>query len=94
MTIYDAPQLFLDTTPGAHGIYRKDLLQKCFSSQKDGRNIFFGTDKYVEDYPVDVVKEWLKEEWEALAEVNVTEEFLENMYCNSIFRFLKIERRI
>jgi len=91
---YDAPQLYLDTTPGAHGVYRKDLLQKCFSSQKDGRNIFFGTDKYVEDYPVEVVKGWLKEEREALAEVNATDEFLENMYCNSMFRFLNIERRV
>ncbi len=40
---YDAPQLFLDTTPGAHGVYRKDLLQKCFSSQKGGR-VRFKTD--------------------------------------------------
>lgn len=91
---YDVPQLFMDTTPGTHGVYRKDMLQKYCTSYPDGINMFFGSDKYVEDYPSEIVQKWLDEEREVLAEVNASKEFLENMYCNNMFRFLNIQRKL
>ncbi len=91
---YKSPQLFIDTTPGTHGVYRREMLRNYCSSYPDGMNMFFGTDKYVEEYPVDIVTTWLAEEKEALESVNATEEFYDNMYWKNMFKFLGIERKV
>lgn len=85
---YDAPQLFMDTTPGAVGLNRKEMLEKYCTSFPDGFNMFFGTDQYAEYYSPELVKNRLKEEQKILASVNASVEFLENMYCKNLFRFL------
>ena len=89
----ETPQLYMDTTPGAHNVYRKDLLTKLCSFAPDGSNIFFGTDQYVEDYPSERMASWLREEKEYLDEAGASEEFRRKMYCDNMFEFLGIERK-
>ena len=89
---FTTPQLFLDTTPGAHKAYRRDLLTKLVSCFPDGDGIFFGTDMYVEDYSEDVVKGWLAFENEILDEAGATQSFREKMYCGNLFSFLNLDK--
>lgn len=85
---FKAPRMFLDTTPGAHNAYRRDLLNKLVSCYPNSRDIVFGTDSYVEDYPIDAVKAQLKSEQAILDIAGAGAEFRENMYRKSMFAFL------
>lgn len=87
---YSAPQLFLDTTPGPAGEYRKDLLKKMVSFCPEGANMFFGTDKYVEEYPSEFVANLLAFEKQILDDCGASDEFRENMYHNSLQKLLGI----
>lgn len=87
-TDFVVPRLYMDTTPGAHKIYRRDLLTKICSYYPDAFQIMFGTDKHVDNYPVETVKSWLAFEKEVLDEAGASDTFRENMYCNSLMSFL------
>ncbi len=91
--IFETPQLFLDTTPGAHKVFRRDLFAKLVSYFPDGDDIFFGTDMYVEDYSADAVRDGLAFEKKILDEAGATREFREKMYGGNLLKFLGRERR-
>ncbi len=91
---FDAPELWLDTTPGAHGLTRVDMLTKLIDRTPNAYRVFFGSDKYVESYPSKVVKGWLDAEKEVFDRCGVPEEVREDIYCNNMFRFLRIERKV
>lgn len=84
----ETPDLYLDTTPGAHKVFRQDLLTKLVSAAPDGRNIFFGTDQYVENYPAEYIAGLLKEEKEVLDAAGASEDFRARMYGENIMKFL------
>ncbi len=86
--ICSVPELYVDIAPGPNKIYKKDVLSKLCSYYPTGERIIFGTDTYVEDYPVDTVKEWLAFEKEILDSQNASIEFRENLYRNSLMSFL------
>lgn len=90
---FEVPELYLDTTPGAHKAYRRDLLTKLHSYHPDAYKIFFGSDRYVEDYRPDIVKGWLDFEKEILDDVGASEAFRENMYKNNLFKFMGMENK-
>ena len=85
---FSAPELYLDTTPGAHGAFRRDMLRKICSCYPDGQRMMFGTDGYVENYPADKVRKLLAEEKKILDAAGASKQFRENMYCRGLFRFL------
>ena len=91
---FETPHIFLDTTRGAHRLYRRDLLTKLVAYQPDGEDMFFGTDKHVDDYPVDIVRGWLEEEKKYLDEAGATQEFRQKMYAENLFKFLGTERKV
>ena len=82
------PELYIDIAPGPNRIYKKEVLTKLCSCYPKGERIIFGSDTYVEDYPVDTVKEWLAFEKEILDSQNASEEFRNNLYHNSLMSFL------
>ncbi len=83
------PEMYLDTTRGAHSIFRRDLFFKLYASTKTAYRTMFGTDLYAEHYDPSTVKGWLAEEKVLLDELGASEEFRENMYCNSLMSFLE-----
>lgn len=82
------PELYIDIAPGPNKVYKKEVLTKLCSCYPNGERIIFGSDTYVEDYPVDTVKEWLAFEKEILDSQNASEEFRENLYHKSLMSFL------
>lgn len=84
----ETPALYMDTTAGAHGIYRKELLTKLYSFAPDGNNIFFGSDQLVDEYPFEWVANHLKFEKEILDSAGASEEFRRKMYGENILEFL------
>ncbi len=83
------PQVYMDTTPGANGVYRKDLLTKLHSYFPDARHIMFGTDMHVERYSPDVAKFWLQTEKEIWETLGASESFQENFYEKSFLEFME-----
>ena len=85
---WQTPQLYLDTTPGAHGKMREDMLQKIHDRSPIARKVFWGSDLYVDQYSSETIRQWLAEENKAPDSIGASQEFRENMYGKNILRFL------
>ena len=84
----ETPLLYLDTTPGPHKVYKKDLYSKLCSYYPDAKQIMFGTDQYIDNYPAEQIASWLEEEKNYLDLAGATDEYRQNFYCNTFFEFL------
>lgn len=85
---YQVPKLYLDTTPGAHGQFRRDLLTNIYSMSPDCQQVFFGSDHYVEDYHPKIVAHWLKEEKELFNSLGASKTFFRRMYQDNYLEFI------
>lgn len=85
----DAPEMFLDLTPGTPEIYRKDLLHKLFHVGYDvPNNILFGSDCYANQYASDWVTHWLAIDNAIYDEMNVPESIRQKIYRDNYLRFI------
>ena len=82
-------QLFLDTTPGAHGCYRDDLFKKIYTLRWGMENdVMFGRDTDASNYDVQWTKDLIAQDTAILYWLCVTEEEKQNYFCNNLMRFL------
>ena len=86
--IAETPEMYMDTTPGANGLYRDDLLKKLCYLVPDGKRVMFGTDRHAETYQPEVTSYWISEQNRVFDEVHATEEFRNNFYRESFLRFM------
>ena len=81
-------ELFIDTTPGTPGIYRREVFSKIYSIGYDIEdNIIFGTDCNT-SYDSNYAKEILAMDKDALDKAGVTVEQREKYYHRNVIRFL------
>ena len=82
-------EMFLDLTPGAHGIYRRMLFERLHGDVYDITNhTMFGVDATTNSYNVDYVKRTLETDLELYRELGVSEDVQKRIFCDNFFRFL------
>ena len=87
----NVPEMFIDTTPGAHGIWRRDALmhiyQTHFRKGMLGR-LMFGIDNSVHDYVVSYSRKYQDFDDALFREWNVTGEEIDSYYRGALQNFL------
>lgn len=86
--IAETPEMYMDTTPGANGLYRDDLLKKLCYLVSDGSKVMFGTDRHAETYQPEVTSYWISEQNRVFNEVGASETFRKNFYADSFLNFI------
>ena len=87
----ETARMFIDTTPGAHGIWRRDALMHIF--QTDFRKeifgrLMFGIDNSVHDYVVSYSRKYQDFDDALFREWNVTGEEIDSYYRGALQNFL------
>lgn len=94
----ETSEMFLDLTPGAPSVYRKDLLTKLFKVEfgfPTDDSILFGTDCSAHHYNPDYAKKNLTLNNGILDELGIGEEVRRKIYRDNLMRFLgKDERKL
>ena len=87
----ETARMFIDTTPGAHGIWRRDALmhiyQTHFRKGMFGR-LMFGIDNSVHDYVVSYSRKYQDFDDALFREWNVTEKEIDSYYRGGLQNFL------
>lgn len=85
----NAPEIYLDLTPGTPKIYREDLMYKLFNIgyNVSGR-LMFGADMSADDYEFKYVKEWIDLDNSIYDKLGVSQEIRENIYENNFLNFM------
>ena len=82
-------EMFIDTTPGTPRIYRQDAFAKLFASGCDpANNIFFGSDRGVNDYDVRGVREQIEADNSICDALGLDEETRRKMFADNLLRFI------
>jgi predicted TIM-barrel fold metal-dependent hydrolase len=81
-------EMFIDTTPGTPGLYRKDALTKCFVYPVE-KNLIFGSDSNTGDFLVDYSRSIVDDDIVILRGLGKSDEVLEDIFCNNLVRFIK-----
>lgn len=85
----NAPEMFIDLTPGTPPIYRKEVITKLYSVGYDiEHNLIFGTDCYVNDYNVSWVKQWLDRDQAIMSDLGLPPEYMDCLFASNAMRFL------
>lgn len=88
----DAPEMFLDLTPGPQEPYRKDLFTKIFGMNWGiGDSIMFGTDCSADHYNPDYAAKWLTLDTDALDGLGIDDAARDKIYRTTLSRFLGVE---
>ena len=90
----NAPEMFLDLTPGTPIIYREDLLRKIYTIGYDvPDNVMFGTDSSAECYNNgNWVTNWINLDNEIYQKLNMGEKLKSKIYNDNAMRFLGITK--
>jgi predicted TIM-barrel fold metal-dependent hydrolase len=85
----DAPEMFVDLTPGTPPIYRAEALTKLFTVGYDvAGNVLFGTDTNTESYNVKWSREWQERDQAILLNLGVGPENLARYFGGNLQRWL------
>jgi predicted TIM-barrel fold metal-dependent hydrolase len=93
-------EMFVDTTPGTPPIYRRDAFGKLYKSGtapggealfRVEDNVFFGTDRSVNRYDSQGVRDLLALDREVLDELGLDESTQEAYFSRNLLRFLGVE---
>jgi len=85
------PKMFIDSTPGAHGIWRHDAFERMYGSPfrpTVSKRFMFGTDCDVHDYSVAYARKVQSGDDALLKEQKVTAEELDAYYRTSLQSYL------
>jgi len=85
------PQMFIDSTPGAHGLWRREAFQKLYGSHLRPsvvKRFMFGTDNDVHDYGVAYARKCQDFDDALFRELEVTEQEVDAYYRTSLQSFL------
>lgn len=86
----DAPELFVDMTPGTPVIYRAEALTKFFTVGYDvADNMVFGSDTETPCYNVKWVNEWQARDRAILDRLGIGPDVVANVLGNNAWRWLK-----
>jgi predicted TIM-barrel fold metal-dependent hydrolase len=84
-------EMYIDTTPGTPGIYRRDALTKIFTVGYDvTNNVFYGSDCTAGRYNSDYAKMWIMRDRGILEDLAVGEDVIENVFVNNVRRFIGV----
>lgn len=85
----NAPEMFLDTTPGTPKIYRKDLLFKLYNCCYDiPHNIMYGVDCSINNYNAPWAKQWIDYDTELMDEMGVGKHLQRMYFHDNFLRFI------
>ena len=94
---HSTAEMFVDTTPGTPPIYRRDALRKLFKAGmapgdvvlfRVEDNVFFGTDRSVNRFDVEGVRDLIALDREILDELSLDETTQEAYFSRNLLRFL------
>ena len=84
-------EMFIDTTPGTPPIYRRDALTQLFTvGYNVAHNVMFGSDNHANQYNSDYARTWIERDRAILAEIDVDEATVDNVFGENLKRFLGI----
>jgi predicted TIM-barrel fold metal-dependent hydrolase len=90
----DAPEMFVDTTPGTPPIYREEALTKLYTVGYDvAGNVFFGTDCSTASYGARWSREWQERDEAILRKIGVDEAGRAAYFGGNLLRWLRGPRR-
>lgn len=90
----DAPEMFIDTTPGTPPIYREEALTRLFTVGYDvTANVIFGTDCATEKYNVAWAREWQARDEAILRKLGLDEAARAAYFGGNFERWLRGPRR-
>lgn len=85
----NAPDMYLDLTPGTPKIYREDLLYKLFNiGYNPMKKMMFGSDMGAEDYDPAPVKDWIDYDNAIYDKLGVSDEVRQSIYADNFLRFI------
>lgn len=85
----EAPEMFIDITPGTPPIYRRDALVKLFTVGYDvDDHVLFGTDGMTPDYGVEWSRKWQERDDAIYDELGLTARQRDGIYRRAFERFL------
>jgi len=85
----DAPEMFVDLTPGTPPIYREEALIKLFTIGYDvADNVIFGTDAATDAYNVPWAQEWHARDREIMRRLEVPGEIVAQYFGGNLERWL------
>jgi len=85
----EAPEMFIDLTPGTPPIYREEALVKLFTIGYDiADNIFFGTDAVTPDYNAPWSRDWQARDQAIMRRLELPREIVDGYFGGNIERWL------
>lgn len=85
----NAPEMFIDTTPGTPVIYREEALKKLYTVGYDvENNVIFGSDSYADDYNTKWITEWASIDRRILEAVGLDAKQIEKYFSGNLRRFV------
>lgn len=85
------PEMFVDSTPGAHGIWRREAFQRLYGSHFRpliSKRLMFGTDCSAHDYGVSYARQTMAFDDALFRELEVSEAEIEAYYGKNLQGFL------
>ena len=80
-------EMYIDTTPGTPGLYRKDALSKCFVYPVE-EHLIFGSDSNTGDFLVDYSRSIVEGDTAILKELGKTNAVIDNIFHKNLLRFI------
>lgn len=84
----NAPEIYLDLTPGSPKLYREDLLNKLFNIYNTSDRIMFGADMSADDYDWEYTKDWIDFDNAIYDKLGIGDDIRENIYQNNFLKFI------
>lgn len=85
----NAPDMYLDLTPGTPKIYREDLLFKLFNiGYNPMSKMMFGSDMNADDYQPGPVKDWIDYDNSIYDKLGVSEDVRRKIYADNFLEFI------
>ena len=85
----EAPEMFIDLTPGTPAIYRREALTKLFTIGYDVfDHVLFGTDGMTPNYGPKWALEWQARDDAIYAELGLSQKSIDSIYRTAFERFL------
>jgi predicted TIM-barrel fold metal-dependent hydrolase len=81
-------EMFVDTTPGTPGLYRKEALTKCFVYPME-EHLIFGSDSNTADFLVDYSKSIVDDDIAIFKELGKSDEVIDNVFHKNLLRFVE-----
>lgn len=84
----DAPEMFVDITPGTPAPYRRDALSKLLFMDGAAKHVLWGSDNTTRDYRPEYSLSIRNRDESIFPDLNLGEEFMDDLYYNNLMRFL------